>query len=350
MYRPPRRAAAFFRPVYHTRLGKAGVSVSRLCLGTLNFGNTTAPDEAGRILDAAEDAGINFLDTADNYGGETNRGAAEAIIGQWLTGAAGRRDRIVLATKVCNPMGPGPNDRGLSAYHIKRACEASLRRLRSERIDVYQMHKFDPATPLEEVWQAFGQLIDEGKVLYVGCSNFFGWHMAEAQRVAASLRRFGLCCGQSLYNLIERQLEHETLDAYRGLGIGLLPWSPLAEGLLAGTLPEARFGSPDAARLRAAHDRCRPQLIRYERWCAETGFSPAAVALAWLLHQPGVTAPVIGPSRVEHLRESVAATEVKLDATMLAALDEIWPAPERWVTRPTRVAAPSPASSTAAPT
>lgn len=326
--------------MHFTRLGRAGVTVSRLCLGTLNFGSVTPPDEALRILDAAEEAGINFIDTANNYGGEGNLGGSETVIGDWLGRSSSRRERVVLATKVCNPMGPGPNERGLSAYHIRRACEASLRRLRTDYLDVYQMHKFDPHTRFEEVWEAFSRLITEGKIIYAGCSNFHGWQLAQAQTMAESRDLFGLSCGQSLYNLIERQLEHEIIDAYRAFDIGLLPWSPLAEGLLAGVTtaePERLATEP---RLRRARAQCEPQLLAYEQFCRELGTPPSAVALAWLLHRPGVTAPVIGPRSQGHLQEAVLAPHLRLTPEMLAALEAIWPPPERWITRPSNARTP----------
>ena len=281
-------------------------------------------------MDAAIDAGVNFFDTADVYGGPQSPdmakgyGISEEIIGRWFK-RTGRRDEIVLATKVYQPMGLGPNDRRLSAYHIRRACEASLRRLQTDHIDLYQMHHVDRATPWEEIWQAMEQLVREGKVSYVGSSNFAAWDVALAQS-AASVRHFmGLVSEQSLYNLAVRTVELELIPALRSLGIGLIPYSPLSAGLLAGALQAATDGHAPRE-LQPPVDKHRSQLEAYEDLCRELGATPAHVALAWLLRNPVVSTVIVGPETSEELRASLAAP-VQLDSDTAERLDGIWPGP-----------------------
>ena len=231
----------------YSHLGRSGCRVSRVGLGTMRFGFTADESASVEIMDAAVEAGINFFDTADVYGGpqspdmEKGYGISEEIIGRWLQ-RTGRRDEIVLATKVYQPMGTGPNDRRLSAYHIRRACEASLRRLQTDHIDLYQMHHVDRATPWEEIWQAMEQLVREGKISYVGSSNFAAWDVALAHSAASARHFMGLVSEQSLYNLAVRTVELELIPALRSLGIGLIPYSPLHSGLLAGALQAANEG------------------------------------------------------------------------------------------------------------
>src|SRR4051794_27048795 len=229
-------------------LGRSGLMVSRLALGTMNFGYTVGEADSFAVMDAAVDAGINFFDTADVYGGpqspdmKQGYGVAEETVGRWLQ-RSGIRDDIVLATKVYQPMGLGPNDRRLSAYHIRRACEASLRRLQTDHIDLYQMHHVDRATPWEEIWQAMEQLVREGKITYVGSSNFAAWDIALAQSAASARHFLGLSSEQSLYNLAVRTVELELIPALCNLGIGLLPYSPrsrLRTAVNAGPLSGAR--------------------------------------------------------------------------------------------------------------
>jgi aryl-alcohol dehydrogenase-like predicted oxidoreductase len=318
--------------VQYTSLGRSGLQLSRLALGTMNFGELTGETASFQIMDAALDAGINFFDTADVYGGpqspdmEKGFGTSEEIIGRWLA-QGGRRDRIVLATKLYQPMGTGPNDRGLSAYHIRRACEASLRRLQTDHIDLYQMHHVDRRTPWDEIWQAMEQLVREGKVTYVGSSNFAGWDIATAQSVAASRHFLGLASEQSLYNLSARTIELEVIPALRYYGIGLVPWSPIGMGLLGGALRKAREGRRATPLLQMRIEQHRSQLEQYETLCEELGQEPADVALAWLLHNPAVTAPIIGPRAKEQLTGSVRALEISLSAETNRRLDEIWPGP-----------------------
>ncbi len=310
----------------YVNLGRSGLRVSRLCLGTMNFGPQTTERDGFAIMDRALELGIDFFDTADVYGWKTGEGVTEQIIGRWLA-QGGRRDRIVLATKVYGTMGDGPNDRRLSAYHIRRACDESLRRLQTDRIDLYQMHHVDRATPFEEIWQAMEVLVQQGKVLYVGSSNFAGWHVARANERAAARHFLGLVSEQSLYNLAARTIELEVLPACRAYGVGVIPWSPLAGGLLGGALGKAERGRRASERLQQSVVRHRDALERYEALCREVGAPPADVALAWLLSRPGVTAPIIGPRTLEQLTASLAALELRLDAATLARLDEIWPGP-----------------------
>jgi aryl-alcohol dehydrogenase-like predicted oxidoreductase len=305
-------------------LGRSGLLVSRIGLGTMNFGFTADESASSAIMDAAIDAGINFFDSADVYGGpqtpdmEKGYGISEEIIGRWLQ-RSGRRDDIVLATKVYQPMGLGPNDRRLSAYHIRRACEASLRRLQTDHIDLYQMHHVDRVTPWEEVWQAMEQLVREGKISYVGSSNFAAWDVALAQCAASARHFMGLTSEQSLYNLAVRTVELELIPALRSLGIGLIPYSPLHAGLLAGAL---EAGTEDH-RIEAHRD----QLEAYEGLCRELGAKPASVALAWLLRNPVVSTTVVGPRTSEELRSGLDALSVQLDADVMERLEQIWPGP-----------------------
>jgi aryl-alcohol dehydrogenase-like predicted oxidoreductase len=273
-------------------LGRSGLKVSRFCLGAMNFGWTTDEETSFEIMDTAIDNGINFFDTADAYGGpqspdmEMGYGVSEEIIGRWLK-QGNRRDKIVLSTKLYQPMGKGPNDRGLSAYHIRRACEASLRRLQTDHIDLYQMHHIDPNTPWEEIWQAMETLVQQGKISYVGSSNFAGWQLAHAQGAASARNFMGLISEQSIYNLNTRDIELEVIPACRMLGLGLLTFSPLGAGLLSGIL-QKEIKSERTAETKEIIEKYRPQLEAYEKLCSDIGEEPAHVALAWLLHNPVV--------------------------------------------------------------
>lgn len=317
----------------YKHLGRTGLQVSRLALGTMNFGELADEGTSFAIMDEALDAGINFFDTADVYGGPQapdmvkGYGVSEEIIGRWLAQGGGRRERIVLATKVYQPMETGPNDRRLSAYHIRRACEASLRRLKTDHIDLYQMHHVDRFTPWDEIWQAMETLIRDGKITYVGSSNFAGWHIATAQCTAASRNLLGLASEQSLYNLTQRAIELEVIPALRHFGIGLIPWSPIGMGLLGGVLKKLAEGRRATAQLQMQVDKLRPQLQAYEALCAQLGEVPSDVALAWLLHNPAVTAAISGPRTVEQLRQNLRAPLLTLSAETLVQLEAIWPGP-----------------------
>jgi aryl-alcohol dehydrogenase-like predicted oxidoreductase len=301
--------------------------VSELCLGTMNFGPRTPEPESFELLDHALDHGINFVDTADQYGGTEGVGATESIIGRWLARGAARRDRIVLATKVYEPMADGPNDRGLSARHIRLACDASLRRLQTDHIDLYQMHHLDRSAPWDEVWQAMESLVAQGKIIYVGSSNFAGWTIAQANEAARSRHFLGLVSEQSLYNLTERTIELEVAPACEAYGLGLLPWSPLAGGVLAGALAGDDSGRRRAPQVRAQVEAMRPQLESWEGLCRELGEQPGDVGVAWLLHRPTVTAPIVGPRTREQLDGAIHATEIRLADDVLGRIDEIFPGP-----------------------
>ena len=311
----------------YVHLGRSGLRVSRLCLGAMNFGPYTSEPESFRIMDRALELGITFFDTANVYGGKKGEGITEQIIGHWFAQGGDRRDKVVLATKVYGRMGDWPNQSRLSALHIRQACEASLRRLRTDHIDLYQMHHIDRGTPWEEIWQAMEQLCREGKILYVGSSNFAGWHIAQAQEIARSRHFMGLVSEQSLYNLNERTVELEVIPACETYGVGIIPWSPLAGGLLAGALHPVREGRRADADLQKEIGQHRRKLDAYEKLCAELGEQPANVALAWLLHQKGVTSPILGPRTLEQLNGSMRALTLTLKSDTLKRLDEIFPGP-----------------------
>jgi aryl-alcohol dehydrogenase-like predicted oxidoreductase len=331
----------------YIHLGRSGLSVSRLCLGTMNFGPLTPPAEAEAIMDHAHDLGINFFDTANRYGGvqsppgqlarddQAHPGWTEEIIGNWLAAGRGRRDRTVLATKLYGAMGDWPNEGKLSALNIRRSCDASLRRLRTDYIDLYQMHHIDRDTPWDEIWQAMEVLVAQGKVLYVGSSNFAGWHIAQANDTAAARGFFGLVSEQSIYNLLTREIELEVLPAAIEYGVGVIPWSPLEGGLLGGVLRQEREGRRRlAGRAREGLDRHRAQIEAFEALCEEIGEQPARVALAWLLYQEGVTGPIIGPRTQDQLDDAVHAVTLQLSEDVIKRIEEIFPgyqpAPEHY--------------------
>ncbi|MBP0448644.1 aldo/keto reductase [Kitasatospora sp. RG8] len=314
-----------------THLGRTGLTVSRLCLGTMNFGPHTEESDAHLIMDTAHERGINFFDTANAYGRDNEgnlKGRTEEIIGRWFARGGGRRERTVLATKAYAPMGDWPNEGRLSALAVRRAVEDSLRRLNTDHIDLYQMHHIDRDTPWEEIWQAMEVLVTQGKIIYVGSSNFAGWHIAQAQEAARARHFLGLVSEQSLYNLLDRTIELEVVPALQHYGLGLLPWSPLRSGLLGGVLRKEREGTAvrgsmgHASEILAAN---RDRIQAYEDLAAELGTDPADLALAWLLSRPAVTAPIIGPRTPAHLEAAVGALDLKLDQKTLDRLDELFP-------------------------
>ncbi|OIK27485.1 aldo/keto reductase [Streptomyces malaysiense] len=327
---------------FHTRLGRTALKVGRFALGTVNFGGRVDEDDGHAIMDRALEHGINLFDTADMYGWRVHKGYTEETIGRWFARGNGRRDSVVLATKVGNPVGDGPNDQGLSAHHIIAACEASLRRLRTDHIDLYQMHQMDSGAHWEEIWQAFETLTRQGKVRYVGSSNFAGWHLATAQQTARHRDFLGLASEQCVYNLVTRHAELEVIPAAQAYGIAVLPWSPLHGGLLAGVLRKMSEGTAvKSAQGRAADtlERHRNAIEGYEKFCSELGEDPAHVGLAWLLSRPGVTAPVIGPRTVGQLDGAMRAFDIRLSQEELTRLDTLFPpigkggaAPDAWIT------------------
>lgn len=311
----------------YTRLGRTGLMVSRLCLGTMNFGPQATEEASFAMMDRALELGINFFDTANVYGWKIGEGVTENIVGRWFAQGGGRREQVVLATKVYGKMGEGQNDRRLSAFHIRKACEDSLRRLQTDHIDLYQMHHIDRETPWDEIWQALELLVQQGKVIYVGSSNFAGYHIAQAQCTAEKRNFLGLVSEQSLYNLGARMIELEVIPACQDFGLGLIPWSPLAGGLLGGVLQREAEGRRSSESIQKRVDKQRSQLEAYENLCKELGFEPADIALSWLLHNPAVTSPIIGPRNLEQLDQSLKALEIQLSNETMAALDHMWPGP-----------------------
>ena len=319
----------------YTHLGRTGLLVSRIILGTMNFGGLTPEAEAHTLMDSAHDQGINFFDTANRYGGSLGHGATEELIGRWFAKGGGRREKTVLATKLYGAMGDWPNESKLSALNIRNALDASLRRLQTDHVDLYQFHHVDRDTPWDEIWQALEVAVQQGKVLYVGSSNFAGWHLAQAQGAAAVRGFTGLVSEQSIYNLKTRWVELEVLPAARAYGIGVIPWSPLEGGLLGGVQRKEREGRRRLeGRAAEAVAQDRAQIEAYEDFCGELGQEPGEVALAWLLHQKGVTGPIVGPRTQEQLDSGVRALSVKLDRGALKRLDSIFPgyrtAPEHY--------------------
>jgi len=311
----------------YTHLGRTGLKVSRLCLGTMNFGPQSSEADSFTMMDKALDDGINFFDSANVYGWKKGEGVTEQIVGRWFAQGGGRREKVVMATKVYGEMGDWPNESRVSAYHIRRACDESLRRLQTDHIDLYQMHHIDRDTPWEEVWQAMEVLVQQGKVLYTGSSNFAGWNIAQASETAKARNFMGLVCEQSLYNLNARMVELEVIPACKNYGLGLIPWSPLAGGLLGGALKKAEVGRRSGERMQTSVEENRAKLEKYENLCNSMGEEPANVALAWLLNNPVVTAPIIGPRTLDQLQGSLRCLEIKLSEDQLKQLDEIFPGP-----------------------
>ena len=316
----------------YRKLGRTGLNISPLAVGTVNFGWLTSEDDSFEILDYAMDAGLNFFDTSNNY----NAGKTEALLGRWFAQGGGRREHVVLATKVYsrpNDWGSsdpvkrdgswvGPNDSGLSARNIRTAVEASLKRLKTDHIDLYQMHHIDRTVPWEELWQAMDVLITQGKVLYVGSSNFAGWHIAAAAEAAKRRNGLGLASEQSVYNLTNRTIELEVMDACNAYGLALLTYSPLAGGTLAGDPTDNETG-----RRRFLSDETSEATSAFGALCRDLGHNPADVALAWVAQSQYVTAPIVGPRTLGQLQQNIAALEIKLDDETLTRLDEIFPGP-----------------------
>ena len=319
----------------YTQLGRTGLKVSRIVLGTMNFGPQTDEGDSHAIMDAALDAGINYVDTANVYGWGENKGRTESIIGSWFSKGGGRRDKVVLATKVYGNMAldgnaPWPNHDKLSAVNIRRAVDASLTRLKTDHIDIYQFHHIDRSTPFEEIWQAIDVLVQQGKILYAGSSNFPGYKIAQANEIAARRGSYGLVSEQCLYNLAERRAEMEVIPASQDYGLGVIPWSPLNGGLLGGVLKKEVQGSRRASGRAAdalADDAVRAQIQAYEDLLDKHGLEPGEAALAWLLTRPGITGPIVGPRTAEQLDSALRAVELELSEEGLSALEEIFPGP-----------------------
>ena len=312
----------------YTHLGRSGLSVSKLCLGTMNFGPETSEEDSHAIMDRALDGGINFFDTANVYGWKQGEGITEQIVGRWFAQGGGRREKTVVATKLYGSMSDWPNDTFLSARNIRLACDASLQRLQTDYIDLYQMHHVDRSTPWDEIWEAFEVLRQQGKVVYFGSSNHAGWHITQAQETARRRGAFGLVSEQSIYNLVKRDVELEVLPACEAYGVGVIPWSPLNGGLLGGIIKKTEKGQRRlTGRAKDALKAHRKAIKAYEDLCDDLGEQPAHVGLAWLLHQDAVTAPIIGPRTMEQLDGSLRSVELKLKKDVLERLDEIFPGP-----------------------
>ncbi len=307
----------------YTNLGRTALKVSRLCMGTMNFGPQTSEADSFAIMERALEHGINFWDSADVYGGKKGEGVTESIIGRYFAQGGGRREKVVLATKVYGDMGDWPNTSRLSALHIRRACDASLKRLQTDYLDLYQMHHVWRDAPWAEVWQAMEMLVQQGKVVYIGSSNFAGWHIAQGNEIAKKRNFLGLVSEQSLYNLNARVVERDLIPACEAYGVGLIPWSPLGGGLLGGVLDKPTEGR--RAGMAEAIEKNRSKLEPWEALCKQMGEAPADVALAWLLSNKVVTAPIIGPRTLEQLDGSLKALEIKLDEGALKKIDEIFP-------------------------
>jgi len=316
------------------RLGQTGLKVSEICLGTMTFGHQSDEAAAFAILDRAADGGVTFLDTADAYPvppTPETAGRTEEIVGRWLQG---KRDRFVLATKCRIRVGTGPNDEGLSRKHVLEAADASLRRLRTDCIDLYQAHAPDPETPLEETLRAFDDLVRWGKVRYVGCSNYPAWQVALALGISDRLGLARFQCVQPRYNLLFRDIESELLPLCRAEGLGVIPYNPLAGGFLTGKYhslaeppPNTRFSLGKTGELYRDRYWQQAQLEavrRLQAFFEPRGKKLATVAVAWMLAQPGVSAAIVGASRAEQLDDSLAAAGTVLDDDERAACDEAW--------------------------
>ena len=322
-------------PAGYRRLGRTALNVGRLAVGTVNFGWLTNEEDSFTILDSALDRGLNLIDTSNNY----NAGITESLLGRWFASGS-KREQVVLATKCYSPPTEfgsrdpmrasgnwvGPNQRGLSAKHIIEACNASLKRLNTDYIDLYQMHHIDRAAPFEEVWQAFETLIAQGKVIYVGSSNFAGWQIAKACERARVRNFLGPVSEQSTYSLLNRTVELEVIPACRDYGLGFIPYSPLGGGLL-GAAAGAEDGKRSKGMLGSASEARRRQLADYAALCKELGHHPADVAIAWVAANPDVTAPIIGPRTLQQLDSALRGLEITLGADVLARLDALFPGP-----------------------
>ena len=311
--------------MHYTYLGRSGLSVSRICLGTMNFGAITPKEDSFNIMNSALENGVNFFDTANVYGGKIGEGITEKIIGDWFNQDQARRDKVVLATKVYGDMGKWPNEKHLSAYHIKKACEDSLRRLKTDRIDLYQMHHVERNTPWDEILQAMDQLITEGKVIYIGSSNFAGWDIATACQEFYKRNMLGLISEQSKYNLFNRKIEREVIPACEYYGVGIIPWSPLEGGLLGGVVEGKNEGRRNTDEVINKYNNNKSQIEEWESFCREIEEDPANTALAWLIHQPAITSPIIGPRTLSHFESSLRAVDIKFEKSQLEKLDKIFP-------------------------
>ncbi len=313
----------------YVNLGSSGLKVSRVCLGTMTYGSkkwrewVLDEDESRPFIKQALEAGINFFDTADMY----SDGASEEVLGRALKDFGPSRDRLVIATKVFNPMGDDPNQRGLSRKHIRHAIDDSLRRLGTDYVDLYQIHRFDPHTPMEETLEALNEVVRAGKALYIGASSMFAWQFAQMLAISDGNGWARFVTMQNHYNLLYREEEREMNPLCVAEGVGLIPWSPLARGVLAGNRKAGTtraktddFGKSLYSQKTAEAD--ARVLDRLEEVSKARGVPPAQIALAWLLHQPALVAPIVGASKPHHLDDAIAAASLKLSAEEIAKLEE----------------------------
>ncbi|HLV80856.1 MAG TPA: aldo/keto reductase [Chthonomonadaceae bacterium] len=309
----------------YTNLGRTALKVSRLCLGTMNFGPQTSEEDSYRIMDRALELGINFFDTANVYGWKKGQGVTEQIVGRWWAQGGGRREKVVIATKVYGDMGDWPNTSRLSKLHLRRALDDSLRRLKTDFIDLYQFHHVWREASWDEIWEFCQWAEQQGKVLYFGSSNFAAWHIVQANENAKRRNFLGLVSEQSKYHLLQREIELEVIPACAAYGVGIIPWSPLAGGLLGGVLQKITEGRRASEGVQKELDQHRDQIEKWEALCRDLGENPADVALAWMLQNPAITAPIIGPRTIEQLDGSLRALEIKLSEETDQKLNEIFP-------------------------
>jgi aryl-alcohol dehydrogenase-like predicted oxidoreductase len=305
--------------------GRTGVQVSELCLGCMNFGDDCSEADSITLMHRAIDEGINFFDTADVY----TRGVSETLVGKALAGE--KREKVFLATKVYNKMGEGPNDFGSHRYHIIKGCEDSLKRLGTDHIDLYQIHRPQSSIPIDETLRALDDLVRSGKVRYIGTSTFAAYQVVESLWASNTLHLNRFVCEQPPYNLLDRRIERELLPMCRAYGIATIPWAPLAGGLLSGKY-RAGAPRPDGARYASKsapfardNDAALTTVEKYVAWCDSRGYDPSQVALAWVLHQPGVTSPIIGPKNTAQYEAYMAARSLTLTAEDHAALEALFP-------------------------
>ena len=309
----------------YVNLGRTALKVSRLCLGTMNFGPQTTEPDSYAIMDHALEVGVNFFDTANVYGWKKGEGVTEQIVGRWWAQGGGRRDKVVIATKVYGDMGDWPNTSRLSKLHMRQALDASLRRLKTDYIDLYQFHHVWREASWEEIWEFCEGAVQQGKVLYIGSSNFAGWHIAQANEAAKRRNFLGLVSEQSIYHLLNRNIELEVIPACEGYGVGVIPWSPLAGGLLGGVLEKENQGRRASEGVQKQLEKNRSQIEAWENLCRELGEKPADVAIAWMLQNKAITAPIIGPRTLEQLDGQLRSLEITLSDETNTKLNEIFP-------------------------